>query len=462
MALVIYMEGAEKPKSRKLVPNYLQDQKWRNKVKLNAASKRYERTAVLSRYSASEAFPIPVPEDILPLFEACSLAPALALDRFSHSLGENVGSRKFVQREKKLEKTPEWFESPSEGKRIEREGEIRKEEEEEGKRVCEKVEEELEVGEVRKSKENEESEMWGEMREEEGVVVEKNNGMQAKEAGKNKSEGNEKKGKKKEEKIVRKEVEQGKNNVEPAEKLLAKPQETQKLSVKPKEAQKSVIKPQDAQKSPIKPQEAQKTPIKPQEDKKIEGKKQTNGKVSANPLTSQQNTKIKQESIVEEEKNEEERRLIVPAYEKGLLMFFFNKGNPFAKAMIQNGIDSPDDKIYFPLGSKPYEKVWFYRDPEGSIQGPFSCIEMFNWTIRKCFPENLEISFCNTEFVPMNSYFTNLEKTASESIIQTVKEEPRSEVQETKDGTPKKPWGNVDKPIGSLKDIQQDQFIRKN
>ena len=270
------------------------------------------------------------------------------------------------------------------------------------------------------------------------LELEKNKILQAKEAEREKNEAIEKKNKRKEAK-----------------------KEAKKASKEQKIAKDEVG---SAQKPPVKPQEVQKPAVKSQElqgIKKPEGKKQTDATTTEKNPKGEQHAKNKQEKIVEEEK-EEERRLIVPAYERNLLMFFFNKGNPFAKAMLQNGIDSPDDKIYFPLGSKPYEKVWFYRDPEGSIQGPFSCIEMFNWTIRKCFPENLEISFCNTEFVPMNSYFTSLSKTASERTLQTSEEEIRTEVQANKDGGTKKAWGNVGKPIGSLKDIQQDQFISKH
>ena len=109
----------------------------------------------------------------------------------------------------------------------------------------------------------------------------------------------------------------------------------------------------------------------------------------------------------EKEENAEENFFIVPVYDKSLLYEFVAKGNPFAKALIQTGVDAgDDDKIYFPLGLKPYERVWFYKDPEGTVQGPFSCIEMFNWTFRGCFPDELEISFTDMEFVPMNKFIS--------------------------------------------------------
>ena len=143
---------------------------------------------------------------------------------------------------------------------------------------------------------------------------------------------------------------------------------------------------------------------------------------------------------------------------------FANKNNPFAKAMMQHGLESVDNKISFPVTSKAYEKVWFYKDLEQNMQGPYNCIEMFNWTARKCFPDDLEISFCNTEFVPMNNYFSNLRKTASEKIVQRPKEDFQTKIYEAADANRniKNQWGAVSKPIGSLKDIQKEQFISNN
>lgn len=117
------------------------------------------------------------------------------------------------------------------------------------------------------------------------------------------------------------------------------------------------------------------------------------------------------------DRNYQEHISIIPAYEKTLLTLFSNKGNPFARTMIQTGIEGEDGRIYFPLSTRPYEKVWSYKDLEDNVQGPFSSIEMFNWTVRRCFPDNLEISFCNTEFIPMNNYFTRLQITFSEKNL---------------------------------------------
>lgn len=136
----------------------------------------------------------------------------------------------------------------------------------------------------------------------------------------------------------------------------------------------------------------------------------------------------KNTEILQNDEDEGETVYMVPVYDKKLLINFVSQGNPFAKAMIQTGINAEDDKLYFPLGLKPYERVWLYKDPEGHIQGPFSCIEMFNWTLRGCFPLDLQISFANTEFVPMNEYLINrLEDsrqiTIKSNYLEEIKEE---------------------------------------
>lgn len=79
--------------------------------------------------------------------------------------------------------------------------------------------------------------------------------------------------------------------------------------------------------------------------------------------------------------------------------------NPFAKILLITGKpleDSP--KLYFSADLKVYERLWFYKDLHGSTQGPFSCLEMFNWVAKGCFPDSLQIAFCNSEFLPMNNF----------------------------------------------------------
>ena len=100
---------SDKLKPRKLAPNYAQDPKWRNKIKVNTSSKRYTREFMLEKYTKNSFFPIPVPEDILVLFEPENLPPLTAIQGFTHNLGDFVNSRKFNPREKKNDKAPEWL-----------------------------------------------------------------------------------------------------------------------------------------------------------------------------------------------------------------------------------------------------------------------------------------------------------------------------------------------------------------
>ena len=121
----------------------------------------------------------------------------------------------------------------------------------------------------------------------------------------------------------------------------------------------------------MKKRKAKKNKKEAETKEKNEPKDPKESEVLQNPLISDTNPEKPIIEPVSEKK-------LIPAYEKSLLQQFVNKGNPFAKAMIQTGIESDDGKIYFPLNSKTYEKVWFYKDPESKVQGPFSCIEMLN------------------------------------------------------------------------------------
>ena len=96
-----------------------------------------------------------------------------------------------------------------------------------------------------------------------------------------------------------------------------------------------------------------------------------------------------------------------PVYDLNLLRYHFAIGNPFAQTLIDFGVPFGNNAITFNLGSKPFEKIWHYKDLEGQIHGPFSTLEMFAWTIRNCFPPDLEISIGNSMyFVPMNIFNT--------------------------------------------------------
>jgi len=111
----------------------------------------------------------------------------------------------------------------------------------------------------------------------------------------------------------------------------------------------------------------------------------------------------------EELKAEEEPKVpiapVVPSYDKTLLDYHLAIGNPFATTLISFGILDENNRYFYPPDSKPFEKIWFYKDQEAKTQGPFSTIMMFNWTINGFFPPDLEIGIGNTGFfVPMNLF----------------------------------------------------------
>ena len=86
------------------------------------------------------------------------------------------------------------------------------------------------------------------------------------------------------------------------------------------------------------------------------------------------------------------------------------QGNPFAKELIDFGQLS-NNVLYLVPYTKPFEKIWFYNDLEGNMHGPFSSIEMFNWTARGFFPANLQISLSNKgPFIGMDVYTENENK----------------------------------------------------
>lgn len=95
----------------------------------------------------------------------------------------------------------------------------------------------------------------------------------------------------------------------------------------------------------------------------------------------------------------------VPIYEVNLIRYHFAIGNPFAQTLIDFGVPVGGNGITFTPNTKPFEKIWYYKDPEGRVHGAFSTLEMFSWTIRNCFPPDLEIAIGGSMFfVPMNIF----------------------------------------------------------
>lgn len=94
-----------------------------------------------------------------------------------------------------------------------------------------------------------------------------------------------------------------------------------------------------------------------------------------------------------------------PVFDINLLRYHFAVGNPFAQTLIDFGVSYGRNMLTYMPGTKPFEKIWYYKDLEGQVHGPFSTLEMFNWTIRECFPPDLEIAVGSSSyFVPMNIF----------------------------------------------------------
>ncbi|OMJ79430.1 hypothetical protein SteCoe_20531 [Stentor coeruleus] len=105
-----------------------------------------------------------------------------------------------------------------------------------------------------------------------------------------------------------------------------------------------------------------------------------------------------------EENNEEINSPEIIAYPLSLIEKFVNEGNPFACIIMANSISNEDSVITNPY-SIPFEKVWYYKDPQGNVQGPFTTLDMFNWSAAGYFSSNLQIAHSSpTHFFSLQMY----------------------------------------------------------
>lgn len=86
---------------------------------------------------------------------------------------------------------------------------------------------------------------------------------------------------------------------------------------------------------------------------------------------------------------EAENEVIV--YPTGLIRKYADEGNPFAGIILSHSTETDESLITNP-NSIPFEKVWFYKDPQSNTQGPFSTVDMFNWSAAGYFNNNLQIA----------------------------------------------------------------------
>lgn len=73
-------------------------------------------------------------------------------------------------------------------------------------------------------------------------------------------------------------------------------------------------------------------------------------------------------------------------YSEELINSHFVQQNPFAGIIVNNCLKR--DNFVYPQ-NKSFEKIWYYKDALNRTQGPFSSVEMFNWTAAGYFTTHL-------------------------------------------------------------------------
>jgi hypothetical protein len=134
-------------------------------------------------------------------------------------------------------------------------------------------------------------------------------------------------------------------------------------------------------------------------------------------------------------------------------------GNPFISNLL-DCVTMDDFSFITPTPqSKAYEKVWYYRDPQGEVRGAFDSIEMFNWYSAGYFTEELYVSYASRlQFVPLSCFIAHQKQIFSSMTYQS---EPTS-AETTKEFQSSNqhsiPWGSRETVPGtSLTDIQRQQ-----
>lgn len=441
---------SEKQKPRKSHPGHNTEPNWRTRQQCNKSKLKYLRDTVLEKFQPSESLPIPVPEDIMSVFLPVSSLPSCSPGKFMHGLGDSVNSRKFFPKEKMNEKGHAEVKKKEENDVKVENKEERTEKEQKAKEVekKEKVEkrEKVEKNEKPNKEEKKEiSEIWDMAEVEEEVKEEKVNIIKSESENTLQVKENEKKGKDKDgdakesanedfkktekpkgkkEVTVKKDTEENPNLSHLAEKGGANPNSKQTVKEKPKQLPKDSKKNADQSKSPFGPSKQAPEPSKNLPE--IEKKLQDQPKNAKDKKTQPENPKIpeakpQKKSAYPDNSNMPNTQKLnyseivqkpisapvfpVPTLDKSQLASFSTAGNPFAKILLFTGKSGDDhSKFYFPAESKVYERLWFYKDPQERTQGPFSCLEMYNWVTKGCFPDSLQIAFCNSEFLPMGNY----------------------------------------------------------
>lgn len=300
-------------RTRKLAPQYHR-QEWRNKPCGNSATHKHSREFILKNYQNLIEPQFHSHEEIDNIILTLPSPPLLtAFFPFAHNLGEEVNSRKHVQREKRAEQIPEWYE------------------EEEPKENSENSEALLGSGETEK------------------------------------------------EKVA------GDKEIRP----FANVKNTEKgINVEEKDIEEKFTK------IDLEVEERLKKLVNEEEDDVPDWDEPSKEEFRFEPI-----------KVI---------RPAGPAFDVNLLKYHSAIGNAFVGNLIDSGVPIGKDMVTYTPGSKPFEKIWYYKDLENNVHGPFSTLEMFAWTIRECFPPDLLISNTKNNFIPMNSFTTNTQTEKSE------------------------------------------------
>lgn len=76
-------------------------------------------------------------------------------------------------------------------------------------------------------------------------------------------------------------------------------------------------------------------------------------------------------------------------YHVSLLQEKARAGDPFAAVLMESGVSDARGFLSIPVYSPAHQKRWYYRDPQGCTQGPFSSVDMFNWSAAGYFSQDL-------------------------------------------------------------------------
>jgi PERQ amino acid-rich with GYF domain-containing protein len=149
---------------------------------------------------------------------------------------------------------------------------------------------------------------------------------------------------------------------------------------------------------------------------------------------------------------------VLQKYHSDVIKKQLSEGNPFCSTLL-DGVTMDQDSFICPsASSKAYEKVWFYKDPQGEVQGPFDSVEMFNWYAAGYFHEDLQVSYTSKLQFMALSYFIEQQQLLMTSLT-AQPESAKLPVKQVAQATTKQSaWGSRQSaPVASLADIQRQQ-----